>query len=68
MHIELQIWLQLQIDDLDLDLDLAKVKRKGQTNGKLGFVFVKFSNEEAKKKLMKKKNEVRTMMTQKLKS
>ena len=50
---------QLQIDDLDLDHDLAKVERKGQANGKLGSVFVKFSNEEAKKKLMKKKNELK---------
>ena len=46
---------QLQIDDLDLDED--EVERKGQLNGKIGSVFVKFSNEEAKKKIMKKKNE-----------
>ena len=50
---------QLQIDDLDLDEDLAKVERKGQINGKIGSVFVKFSNEEAKKKIMKKKNELK---------
>ena len=54
-----EVLSQLQIDDFDLDEDLVRIERKGQGNGKLGSVFVKISNEELKRKIMKKKNELK---------
>ena len=49
-----EVLSQLQIDDFDLDEDLVRIERKGQGNGKLGSVFVKISNAEVKRKIMKK--------------
>ena len=51
-----EVLSKLQIEDLDLDEDLLRVERKGNTNGKLGSVFVKISNEELKMRIIKKKN------------
>ena len=54
-----EVLSKLQIEDFDLDEDLLRVERKGNSNGKLGSVFVKISNEELKQKIMKKKNDLK---------
>ena len=50
---------KLQVEDFDPEQDIVKIERKGQANGKLGSVFVKISDENIKRKIMKKKNELK---------
>ena len=46
------------IQEFEPKEDLLKVERKGNTAGKLGSVLVKFPNDDLKKKVMKKKNDM----------
>ena len=46
------------IQEFEPKEDLLKVERKGNTAGKLGSVLVKFANDDLKKKVMKKKNDM----------
>ena len=48
---------QLNIEEFVSDDDIKKVIRKGNTNGKLGSIFVKLSDENLKVKIMKSKKE-----------
>ena len=55
---------QLNIEEFVSDDDIKKVIRKGNTNGKLGSIFVKPSDERKKKK-KKKKFQVKIMKSKK---
>jgi len=50
---------QLNIEEFVSDDDIKKVIRKGNTNGKLGSIFVKLSDENFKVKIMKSKKELK---------
>ena len=49
---------KIGIEEFEPKEDLLKVERKGNTAGKLGSVLVKFANDDLKKKVMKKKNDM----------
>ena len=59
---------QINIKGFDTAEDILKVERKGNRNGKLGSVFVKISDKEAKKKIMKKKKELANNSDPKIKN
>ena len=58
---------QINIEGFDTAEDILKVERKGNRNGKLGSVFVKISDKEAKKKIMKQKKELANKSDPKMK-
>ena len=58
---------QINIEDFDPTEDILKVERKGNRNGKLGSVFVKITEKEIKKKIMKRKKELANSSDPKIK-
>ena len=59
--------VQIDIEDFDPTEDILNVERKGNRNGKLGSVFVKLADKEMKKKIMKKKKELKNSSDPKIK-
>ena len=58
----------MDIDDFDREEDVIKVERKGHLRGKVGSIVVKLKDEDAKRKIMKKKQELLNSTDPELKS
>ena len=58
----------MDIEDFDPEEDVIKVGRKGHLRGKVGSIVVKLKDEDAKRKIMKKKQELLNSTDPELKS